>query len=131
MTGIGFFWMLSVNSTNAAAQLLAGDEHRGRVMSVILLCNQGLLPLGHLFSGGLTALLSPAWIIRSMVGALLAITVIFLFWREPAIDALERRPLHLNWRQRLWEILTAQSHRPVPKSVREKMAGERGTTIEM
>jgi MFS family permease len=131
MAGMGFFWMLSVNSTNAGAQLLAGDEQRGRVMSVILLYNQGFLPLGHLFAGGLAHFLSPAWIIRGMVGVLLLITLIFLFWREPAIDALERRPLKLKWRQRLWEILTAQSHRPVPKGVREEMAGEHTCRIEM
>jgi len=131
MTGIGFFWMLSVNSINAAAQLLAGEEHRGRIMSVMFLCNQGFLPLGHLCAGGLATLLGPAWVIRGMVGVLLVITLIFLFWREPAIDDLERRPLNLNWRERLWEILTAQSHRPVPMSVREKIAGEQTTPIEM
>ena len=131
MCTMGFFWMLSVNSTNAAAQLLAGDGHRGRIMSVILLCNQGFLPLGHLTAGVLANTLSPAWVIRSMVGILLVLALIFLFWREPAIDSLERRSLKLQWRQRLWEILTAQSHRPVPKSVREEMAREQTSTVEM
>src|SRR5579862_6381847 len=121
MAGMGFFWMLSVNSTNAGAQLLASDEHRGRVMSVILLCNQGFLPLGHLSAGGLANFLSPVWVIRGMVGVLLIVTLMFLFWREPAIDALEPRPLELTWRARIWELFTAQSHRPVAQSTREKL----------
>jgi MFS family permease len=130
MAGVGFFWMLSLNSTNAAAQLLAPDEHRGRIMSVVLLCNQGFLPLGHLAAGALAHALSPAWIIRCMSGILLAVTLIFLLRREPAIDSQERRSLRLNWQQRIWEILTAQSHRPLPEPTREKMAEDRTTTIE-
>ena len=88
---IGFFWMLSLNSANAANQLLASDENRGRVLSVMLLCNQGFMPLGHLFAGFLTRWLSPQWVIRSMVGTLLLFTLYFLMKREPAIDAMTPR----------------------------------------
>jgi|SRR5579859_1688902 len=131
MAAVGFFWMLSVNSTNAATQLLAPDQHRGKIMSVLLLCNQGFLPLGHLAAGGLANLLSPAWVIRGMSGVLLAVSLIFLVRREPAIDAQERRSLKLGWRERIWEILTAQSHRPLPESEREKLAEEQTTRVDL
>ena len=126
LVGTGFFWMLSINSSNAAAQLLAGDENRGRIMSVILLCIQGFMPLGHLFASALAHFMGPAWIIRGMVGVLLVIALLFLVRREPAIDEMEPRGIGLNWYEGLWEALTAQSHRPVPAAVREEMASERG-----
>jgi MFS family permease len=127
LVGVGFFWMLSLNSANAANQLLATDESRGRVLSVMLLCNQGFMPLGHLFAAGLTRWLSPQWVIRSMVGTLLVVTVAFLMKREPAIDAMERRGPRKEegfW-MKVWEAVTAQSHRPVPEGLREEIAGEK------
>ena len=124
LVGTGFFWMLGINSSNAAAQLLAGDENRGRIMSVILLCIQGFMPLGHLFASALSHVMSPAWIIRSMVGLLLVIALGFLLRREPAIDAMEPRGIGLRWWEGLWEALTAQSHRPVPAGLRTNLADE-------
>jgi MFS family permease len=127
LVGVGFFWMLSINSSNAAAQLLAGDENRGRIMSVILLCIQGFMPLGHLFASALAHFVGPAWIIRGMVSVLLVIALGFLIKREPAIDAMEKRGTKLTWYQGLWEALTAQSHRPVPAVVRTELADESAT----
>ena len=124
LVGVGFFWMLSLNSANAANQLLATDENRGRVLSVMLLCNQGFMPLGHLFAAFLTHWLSPQWVIRTMVGALLLVMLYFFMQREPAIDAMTPRPPRATgvW-QAIWEALTAQSHRPVPETMREDLAG--------
>jgi hypothetical protein len=48
-----------VNPINTANQLLATDEDRGRVMSVMLLAHQGGMPLGHLIASFLTALSQP------------------------------------------------------------------------
>ena len=56
----GMFWLLSLNPTNTANQLLATDANRGRVLSVMLLAQQGGMPLGHLFAGFLTHYMSPA-----------------------------------------------------------------------
>lgn len=119
---VGYFWMLSLNSSNAANQLLATDENRGRVMSVMLFCNHGAAPLGHLCAAGLTHFMSPAAVIRTMVGTLLGIVCFFLMRREPAIDAMaSARPERGFWRA-VVEAITAQSHREVPAAVREDLA---------
>lgn len=121
---VGYFWMLSLNSSNAANQLLATDDNRGRVMSVMLLCNQGGAPLGHLFAAGLTYFMAPPAVIRSMVGALLLIMMYFAIKREPAIDSMEPAfPKPGVWNH-IVEAVTAQSHRRVPAAVREEIARE-------
>jgi len=121
---VGFFYMLTLNSSNAATQLLAADPNRGRILSVILLCNQGALPLGHLFAAGLTHFLSPVMVIRSTASVLLVVAGWFLLRREPAIDAMERRRRRFGVVAGVWEALTAQSHRPIPEAVKSDMAGE-------
>ena len=110
----GMFWLLSLNPMNTANQLLATDEYRGRVMSVMLLANQGGMPLGHLFAGFLTHYLSPQWVLRVMLGTLLAVMIVFLFMREPAIDSLPRRgrAAKVGIMGAIWEAITADSHRP-------------------
>jgi len=92
--------------------LLATDENRGRVMSVMLLANQGGMPLGHLFAGFLTHYCSPQWVVRLMLGTLLAVMTVFLFLREPGIDNLPRRKEKLGFLAAVWEAITARSHRP-------------------
>jgi MFS family permease len=109
----GIFWLLSLNPTNTANQLLATDANRGRVLSVMLLAQQGGMPLGHLFAGLLTHYMSPPWVLRVMLGTLLLITMIFLFRREPGIDKLPRiKPRKLTWAGTVWEAVTAHSHHP-------------------
>jgi MFS family permease len=114
LVGSGMFWLLSLNPINTANQLLATDENRGRVMSVMLLAHQGGMPLGHLCAGLLTHYLSPQWVLRLMLAALLAVMTVFLFVREPAIDNLarRRRAEKLSLRGAIWEAITAHSHRP-------------------
>jgi MFS family permease len=126
LVGSGMFWLLSLNPVNTANQLLATDENRGRVMSVMLLAQQGGMPLGHLSAGFLTHYLSPQWVLRLMLGTLLAVTIVFLFIREPAIDNLLPRPRagKLTIRQAIWEAITAHSHRPVYPA-EGKVPGER------
>jgi MFS family permease len=89
----GTFWLLSLNPSNTANQLLATDANRGRVLSVMLLAQQGGMPLGHLCAGFLTHYMSPPWVLRLMLGTLLVVMVAFLFVREPAIDAMPHRRL--------------------------------------
>jgi len=109
----GCFWLLSLNPSNTANQLLATDANRGRVLSVMLLAQQGGMPLGHLFAGFLTHYMSPPWVLRLMLGTLLVAMVAFLFAREPAIDAMPHRKLGklTSWGN-FWEAITAHSHRP-------------------
>src|SRR5438552_2895504 len=109
----GACWLLSLNPSNTANQLLATDANRGRVLSIMLLAQQGGMPLGHLFAGFLTHYMSPPWVLRLMLGALLVVTVVFLFVREPAIDSLPRRASgKLTLWETFWEAVTAHSHHP-------------------
>lgn len=109
----GMFWLLSLNPTNTANQLLATDANRGRVLSVMLLAQQGGMPLGHIFAGYLTHFMSPPWVLRLMLGSLLFIMLGFLFRREPAIDSLPRgKPRKLSLAGTIWEAVTADSHHP-------------------
>ena len=113
LVACGTCCLLSQNSSNTANQLLATDANRGRVLSVMLLAQQGGMPLGHLFAGLLTHFISPQWVLRLMLGALLAVMPIFLFRREPAIDNMARRRLgKLPLRAAVWEAIPAGSHRP-------------------
>ena len=80
----------------------------------MLLAHQGGMPLGHLFAGFLTHYLSPQWVLRLMLGTLLAVMMVFLFVREPEIDNLQpaRRAEKLSLLGAIWEAITAHSHRP-------------------
>jgi MFS family permease len=109
----GIFWLLSLNPSNTANQLLATDENRGRVLSVMLLAQQGGVPLGHLCAGLLTHYLSVPSVLRVMLGTLFIVTVVFLLVREPAIDSMPRkRPSISSLRAKIWEAITAHSHHP-------------------
>jgi MFS family permease len=109
----GTFWLLSLNPSNTANQLLATDANRGRVLSVMLLAQQGGMPLGHLCAGFLTHYMSPPWVLRVMLGTLLVNMTGFVFIREPAIDNMPRRPARkLSLRATIWEAITAHSHHP-------------------
>jgi MFS family permease len=109
----GMFWLLSLNPSNTANQLLATDENRGRVLSVMLLAQQGGMPLGHLCAGFLTHYMSPPWVLRVMLGTLFLVMMVFVFIREPAIDNMEpRRPIGRGLRATVWEAITAHSHHP-------------------
>ncbi|HTV47658.1 MAG TPA: MFS transporter [Phycisphaerae bacterium] len=114
----GFFWLMALNSSNTANQLLASDEMRGRVMSVMFLCIQGSLPLGHLAAAGLTTLMPATWVLRGMLCVLFICTLVFLIRREPAIDNLTRRQgiRRESFGETIWEAITADSHRPARAS---------------
>jgi MFS family permease len=109
----GMFWLLSLNPSNTANQLLATDANRGRVLSVMLLAQQGGMPLGHLCAGFLTHYMSPPWVVRVMLGTLFIVMMVFVFIREPAIDNMNRRPIgERGVRATIWEAITAHSHHP-------------------
>jgi MFS family permease len=109
----GMFWLLSLNPSNTANQLLATDANRGRVLSVMLLAQQGGMPLGHLCAGFLTHYMPVPWVLRVMLGTLFLIMLVFLFIREPAIDNMTRRPPpERGLRATIWEAITAHSHHP-------------------
>jgi predicted MFS family arabinose efflux permease len=109
----GVFWVWSLASSSTAMQLLVPDALRGRAMSVLSLCTMGPLPVGHLMGGALAHWLGPRVAVASMASAL----GLFSLWaassREPAIDAIPRRPnpTPRGFREAVWEALTAASHR--------------------
>src|SRR6058998_2833706 len=109
----GACWLLSLNPSNTANQLLATDANRGRVLSIMLLAQQGGMPLGHLCAGFLTHYLPTPWVLRLMLGTLLIVMVVFLFVREPAIDSMPRRRMRKSTLSAtIWEAFTAHSHQP-------------------
>jgi MFS family permease len=109
----GMFWLLALNPSNTANQLLATDANRGRVLSVMLLAQQGGMPLGHLCAGFLTRYMSVPWVLRVMLGTLFLIMLVFVFVREPAIDNMTRGvPSERGLRATIWEAITAHSHHP-------------------
>jgi MFS family permease len=113
LVACGTFWLLSLNPSNTANQLLATDENRGRVLSVMLFAQQGGMPLGHLLAGFLTHYMSPQWVLRCMLGTLVAAMSVFVWLREPAIDNMQRRRLpKLSFLDNIWEAVTAYSHHP-------------------
>jgi len=48
LVACGCFWLLSLNPSNTPISSSATDANRGRVLSVMLLAQQGGMPLGHL-----------------------------------------------------------------------------------
>ena len=51
MFGAGLFWLLTLATMNATAQLMAPDWIRGRAMSIYTLAFVGVLPIGSILSG--------------------------------------------------------------------------------
>ena len=51
MLAIGFFWLLTLTTLNASAQLMAPEWIRGRAMSLYTLAFAGVLPIGSILSG--------------------------------------------------------------------------------
>lgn len=51
MLAVGFFWLLTLTTLNASAQLMAPEWIRGRAMSLYTLAFAGILPIGSILSG--------------------------------------------------------------------------------
>lgn len=51
MLAVGFFWLLTLSTFNATAQLIAPQWIRGRAMSLYTLAFVGILPIGSILSG--------------------------------------------------------------------------------
>jgi predicted MFS family arabinose efflux permease len=84
LMGIGWGFMVFINSCNALVQSLVPDELRGRVMGIYTLTFFGIMPLGSLLAGAAAERIgAPAAV---MVGA--AIVLIFaglVWWRVPGL----------------------------------------------
>lgn len=51
MLAVGFFWLLTLTTLNASAQLMTPSWIRGRAMSLYTLAFAGVLPIGSILSG--------------------------------------------------------------------------------
>lgn len=51
MLAVGFFWLLTLTTLNASAQLMAPEWIRGRAMSLYTLAFAGILPIGSILAG--------------------------------------------------------------------------------
>jgi len=88
IVGIGWSFILLVNTTNAMVQSLARDELRGRVMGVYTLIFFGASPIGSLIVGWLAAGVGePPTVI--LTAALLLAYAFFVFVRQPMMRTLE------------------------------------------
>jgi len=83
---VGACQMAYMTTNQTVLQLSTPDEYRGRVMGIFML-NQGMLPLGSLFSGTIADLWSAPIALAIMGGLVAAMAVIFYF-RAPSIRAM-------------------------------------------
>jgi MFS family permease len=107
----GIFWVWSLASSSTAMQLLVPEELRGRAMSVLALATTGPLPLGHLLGGTLAHAFGIRAGVLLTAGGLALFSAWSVWVREPEIDALEVRDVHVRGlRASIWEALTGSSH---------------------
>jgi MFS family permease len=107
----GIFWLSTMVSCNTALQLLVPDAIRGRAMSILLLANVGMLPVGHLMGGLVAGSIGPratmfiTSIILTMVG-------LFTLWkRVPEIDGSLYSSKKIKLNNLFSELILGTSHR--------------------
>jgi MFS family permease len=88
MMGIGWAFIIMLNSTNALVQSMAPDNLRGRVMGVYTLVLFGSSPLGALVSGWLADWIGEPNTV-GMFAILLLIFSLLVWWRAPYIRELK------------------------------------------
>jgi predicted MFS family arabinose efflux permease len=87
LVGIGWAFIIMLNSTNALVQSKAPDHLRGRVMGVYTLVLFGSLPIGSLLAGWLAARIGEP-VTLEIVAAMLLVFSILVWWRTPYIRQL-------------------------------------------
>ena len=88
LVGVGWGFMILLNTANALVQTLVPDELRGRVMGIYTLGFFGMMPLGALLAGAMAAITSEP--ITVVLGALITLGfAVWLWLRVPQLRALE------------------------------------------
>jgi MFS family permease len=88
LVGIGWGFMVILNSSNALVQTHLPDELRGRVMGIYTLTFFGLMPVGSLLNGALAARIgAPGTILIN--GIIMLIFAIVIWMRVPSLRALQ------------------------------------------
>lgn len=89
MLAVGFFWLLTLTTLNASAQLMAPEWIRGRAMSLYTLAFAGILPLGSILSGIVADVVgTPGALVGFSSGALL-LGLVSPRFRVPPIHEIE------------------------------------------
>ena len=86
--GLGWSFMMLVNTANALVQTQVDNGLRGRVMGIYMLTFQGLMPIGSLVIGLLASRLNEP-IAVAMSGFVLIVMAIWVFIRKPNLRKLE------------------------------------------
>ena len=89
MLSIGFFWLLTLATLNASAQLMAPNWIRGRAMSLYSLAFAGILPVGSILSGLIADVAGTPWTISAFCGGSLALGLLSPRFRIPALQDIE------------------------------------------
>lgn len=89
MLAIGFFWLLTLTTLNASAQLMAPGWIRGRAMSLYTLAFAGLLPIGSILSGIVADWVGTTGAIVGFASGTLALGLLSPRFGVPAIHEIE------------------------------------------
>jgi hypothetical protein len=92
-------------------QLLVPDQIRGRAMSILLVANVGMLPVGHLAAGLLSSAIGPRGTLSIMTSILMAVGVASLWNRVPEIDGISLEGRKIRLKDFFSEVILASSHR--------------------
>ena len=88
LVGVGWGFMILLNTANALVQTLVPDELRGRVMGIYTLGFFGMMPLGALLAGAVAEIANEP--ITVILGALIMLGFAVWLWRHvPQLRALE------------------------------------------
>lgn len=89
MLAVGVFWLLTLSTMNASAQLMAPEWIRGRAMSLYTLSFAGILPIGSILSGIVADQMGTSGALVIFCGAALLIGLYSPRFRIPKIDEIE------------------------------------------
>lgn len=96
MLFVGFFWLLTLSTLNASAQLMAPEWIRGRAMSLYTLAFAGILPLGSILSGIVADQFGTSWTLGIFCSGALIIGLISPRLRVPHIEDIETPEFSLD-----------------------------------
>lgn len=89
MTFCGLFWLLTLATLNATAQLMSPSWIRGRAMSIYTLAFAGVLPIGSILSGIVADQITTRGSLLVFCSAAVALGFVAPRFRFPAVDEVE------------------------------------------
>ena len=107
----GIFWLWTMVSCNTAMQLLVPDHIRGRAMSILLIANIGMLPLGHILGGILANMIGPRQTLLWTSICLITVGILTIWRRVPEIDGFVTKQKKIRINNFVSEVIFATSHR--------------------